>query len=217
MLGSEFATYVRRILKRTDKDTEIYEAATDIIADIRIQLKADDYKEEAYITGISTLGEYRIALPSDFGHIIGEVTLIDDVSKNDKTLKKISKQEYDAKYSDRLYANLSDVTDDIPEHFCIYAGQIYLGPVPDKTSYKYQINYTTEDFAEVTSATDPVPFTDKYRNTLRAGVLAEIFAGLEQYDESNYWREIYNSGLVKLIANDEDNTSDREGVVYHGI
>jgi hypothetical protein len=217
MTGAETLAYIKRILKRTDKDTEIYEALTDIIADIRIQLRTEDYKEEAYIAGISTLGEYKITLPSDFGHLIGRVTLVDDVNNQTRTLHKISKDTYDQKYGDRLYTNTDHVFDGIPCEFCIYAGQLFLGPVPDLTTYKYYINYTTEDFAVITAATDPVPFTDKYRRTLRAGVLSDVFEGLEFFDEASYWRGAYNEGLIKLQRNDAENISSLEGVRYNGV
>lgn len=218
MTGAEFLAYVKRIFKRTDKDTEIYEATADIIADIRLQLKTEDYKEEATVSaGISSLGDYRIALPNDFGHIIGGVQLIDDSSGHTRTLKKISKQTYDQLYGDRLHASTSNVDMAMPVDFCIYADQIFLGPVPDSTSYIYHINYTTEDYASITAETDPVPFSERYRSILRAGVLSEIFMGLEEFDESNYWRQIYSDGLFKIKTNDDRNTSDIEGVVYHGI
>jgi len=217
MTGASFLAYVVRVFKRTDKSTEIYEATTDVIADIRLQLKTEDYKEEAYVTGISTLGDYRIALPSDFGHLIGGITLVDDTSGHTRVLKKISKQSYDEKYGDRLHSALADVNDAMPTEFCIYAGQIYLGCVPDDVTYKYYMNYTTEAFTEVTAATDPVPLTDNYRYMLRAGVLAHLYEGLEQYDESNYWIGKYTEGLMKLKANDDDNTSSQEGVTYHGV
>lgn len=218
MTGSEFLAYVKRVFKRTDKDTEIYEATADIIADIRLQIKAEDYKEEAYVTsGISALGDYRLALPNDFGHIIGEIKLVDDSGGYTRTLKKISKQTYDKLYSDRLHASTSDVTLAPPVHFCIYAKQIFLGPVPDSTSYIYHINYTTEDYAAITSSTDPVPFSERYRTILRAGVLSEVYMGLEAFEEANYWRQIYVDGLIKIKSNEDQNISDNEGVVYHGI
>jgi len=217
MTGPEFLAYVKRVFKRTDKDTELYEAMTDTITDMRLQIHAEDYKEEAYIAGITTLGDYRISLPSDFGHLIGNVTLIDNDGAYVKTLNKISKQSYDSKYGDRLYTTTSNIEDAIPSDFCIYANQIYLGPVPDSTTYRYQINYTTEDSDDIDSSTTSVPFTDSYRNVVRAGTLAEIYAGLEAFDESNYWRAMYVDGLVKIKANDDSNIADSESVVYHGI
>lgn len=214
MTGAEFLAYVKRILKRTDKDTEIYEATTDTIADMRLQLKSELYKEEAYITGITSLGDYRITLPADFGHLIGDVTCVDDSTDTTYKLNKISKQTFDEKYGDRL---TSDPLDGVPLDFCIYAGQIYIGPVPDSVSYVYYINYTTEAYTEVAAATDPVPFSEDYRNILRAGVLAEVYSGLEFFDEANWWRSMYIDGLTKIKSNDDGNIGDNERVVYHGI
>ena len=217
MTGAEFLAYVRRILKRTDKDTEIYEATTDVIADIRLQLNTEDYKEEAYSAGIATLGEYKIGLPADFGHLIGTITMVDNTGGTSFTLTKLSKAQYDDKYPDRLFTDTSDQYDGVPQDFCIYGKQIFLGPVPDSTSYRYYLNYTTEDFAAIAADTDPVPFTDRYRSMLRAGVLAEVYSGLEFFDEANYWRQMYVDGLVKLKANDDSNINDDGMVVYHGI
>jgi hypothetical protein len=217
MDGASFLAYVKRVFKRTDKDTEIYEATTDVISDIRLQLKTEDSKEEAYIAGISTLGNYRIALPSDFGHIIGNITIVDESNGYTSVLNKISKNTYDEKYSDRLNATLSQVDYALPTEFCVYAEQIYIGPVPDKITYKYYINYTTEYTTEVTALTDPLPFADKYRSTLRSGVLAELYSGLEFFDEASYWKGLYNEGLMKIKMNDDDNISNKEGVAYCGI
>lgn len=214
MTGPEFLAYVKRIFIRTDKDTEIYEATTDVIADVRLQLKPEDYKEEAYIAGITSLGDYRIALPSDFKHLIGDVTVVDESDNSTRKLTKLSKDAYDEKYGDRL---TSDPLDGFPVDFCIYAEQIYLGPVPDSVSYKYYMNYSTEDYTEIDGDTTSVPFTDRYRNIIRAGVLAEIYSGLEFFDEANYWRSLYIDGLVKIKANDDGNIADGMGVAYHGI
>ena len=217
MTGAEFLAYVKRVFIRTDKDSEIYEATTDTIADIRLQLKSEDYKEEAYIAGITTLGDYRITLPSDFGHIIGNVTLVDNTGVSERTLNKISKQSYDEKYGDRLYTTTSNIEDGYPADFCIYGGQLFIGPVPDAITYRYYINYTTEAYTEVDASTDPVPFTDRYRVMLRAGVLAEVYAGLEFFDEANYWRQFYVDGLVKLKKNQDENIADMQSAAYNGI
>jgi hypothetical protein len=215
MNGQEFRDYVVQKFKRTDKDTEIYQATTDIIADIRLRLKSENYKEEAYSVGITSLGEYRISLPTDFGHLIGDITVVDvDTDDVYPPLKKISKQVYDAKYGDRL---LSDEDESIPQEYCIYGNQIYLGPVPDKITYKYQMNYTTEPYTEVTASTDPVPFSEHYRNVLRCGVLKELHEGLENFDEAKYWQGEYEAGGEKISQNDKDNIADRGNVAYNGV
>jgi len=136
MTGSEFCTYVKRKFKRTDKDTEIYEAATDVIADMHVRFMPADYTEEAYVAGISTVGEYQIALPSDFGHIIGTVSITDTAGDDEySNLKKISKQKYDEMFTDRLLTSTGNMNLSTPTHFCIYAAQLYVGPVPDLTTY----------------------------------------------------------------------------------
>jgi len=218
MTGAEFYAYVLRKFKRTDKSTEAYEAMTDVIADMRLQFLSEDYKEEAYSSGISTIGEYKLGLPSDFGHLIGDISVTDTSADEEWwTLKKVSKQEYDDMYLDRLLTDSDKVDKDCPVHYCIYANQIFVGPVPDKTTYRYQFNYTTEPTAEVTSATDPVPFTGyNERNTLRAGVLAELYDGMENYEESQYWRGMYMQGLSKIAINDGTNVADNDPIAYGG-
>jgi len=217
MTGSDFYTYVLKKFKRTDKETECYQAMTDTISDMRLQIVSEDYKEEAYNVGIDTDGEYRIALPADFSHLIGRVTVVDPDNNDVRTLSKISKEEYDIIYGERLFDAVGDMDTALPKVFCIFGGQIYLGPVPDKLTYKYQINYSTEDSTEITSATTTVPFATKYRNILRAGVLSELHDGLENFQEAQYWRQLYIEGLSKINSNDLDNIRDESNVSYNGV
>jgi len=218
MTGSEFNAYVVRKFKRSDKDTELYEATTDTIADMRLQFNSEDYKEEAYSSGISTVGEYKLGLPTDFGHIIGDISVID--TNTDETypkLRKISKERYDLMYPERLLTDTGKMNLATPIHYCVFAKQIFVGPVPDYTTYRYQFNYTTEAYTEVAAGTDPVPFTDKYRNVLRAGVLAELYDGMENYEESQYWRGMYIQGLTKVAGNDESNIADSDAITFSGV
>ena len=214
MTGANFLAYIKRKFIRTDKDTEAYEAMSDVIADIRLRMNSEEYKQEAYIVGIGTLGEYRIALPTDFGHLLGSITITDPSTDQVVCVaEKISKEKYDELYADRLLTNQND---GVPKHFCIYGEQIYLGPVPDSTAYKYQLNYTTEDYAVIESSTE-VPFTDKYRNIMRCGVHAELHDGLENFEEAGYWRTLYEIGLEKIAKNDDDNIDDNQPCEYSGV
>ena len=218
MTGTEFLAYVKRKFKRTDKDTELYEAMTDTIALMKIKFKSDKYKEETAVSGISTLGEYRLGLPSDFGHIIGNISITDtaDDSQYDP-LKKISKQKYDELYTDRLLTAVGNVNTALPRHFCVYSDQLYLGPVPDKTTYKYQMNYTTEESTDVVAGTDPVPFTQelRFRNVLRNGVLFEIYDGMENFEEASYYKSTFLDGLNDIILMEERNMADEGTVCYN--
>ena len=221
MTGAEFATYVKRKFLRTDKDTEIYEATTDVISDMNVRFKSEDYKEETYVAGISTVGEYQIALPSDFGHLTGNISIIDTAGDEYyPELQKISKNLYDLKYPDRLLSDTGKMNLSTPREFCIYAGQIYIGPVPDLTTYQYQLNYTTENTAAITSLTDPVRFTSelRHRNILRNGVLFELHDGLGNYEEAAYYKSLYLADLQAIIDMERINSSaTSENVAYHGV
>ena len=221
MTGSEFRNYVVRKFLRTDKDTEIYEATTDVISDMNVRFKAEDYKEETYVAGISTVGEYQIALPSDFGHLTGNISIIDTAGDEYyPELQKISKNLYDLKYPDRLLSDTGKMNLSTPREFCIYAGQIYIGPVPDLTTYQYQLNYTTENTAAITSLTDPVRFTSelRHRNILRNGVLFELHDGLGNYEEAAYYKSLYLADLQAIIDMERINSSaTSENVAYHGV
>lgn len=214
--GSDFATYVKNIFKRTDKDTELFEAATDVLIDMRLRLLSEDFKEEAYTTGIATLGEYRLGVPSDYGHLLGDIIGLDD-SNDTWVITKISKEYYDMLYSSRLHTDYGDMDSGRPVHYAIFAKQIYLGPVPDDITYQYQINYTTEPETAIVSGTSEVDFTDRHREIVRAGVLMHLHRGLENFPEADRWELEYEKGLQKIQDNDDFNTMSTESMLYNGI
>ena len=218
MTGAEFLAYVKRIFIRSDKDTEIYEATTDVIADMRLQLKMQDSKTRASaLGGCNNVGDYSLSLPSDFCHLIGDVTMNGDSDETDYgTLNKISIQEYDKKYTQRNMLS-TDRDTGIPLDYCLYGTNIFVGPPVDKTDYNFYINYTTEDYTSISASISSVPFTSKYRNVLRMGVLGEMYGLLEQFDEANYWRGLYVDGLLKIKTKEDENVADKELVHYHGI
>ena len=220
MTGANFYAYVLRKFKRTDKSTEAYEAMTDTVSLMQIKFNSDNYSQESYISGIDTIGEYQIGLPTDFGQIIGTVSVTDTASDdNYANLNKISKQAYDAKYGDRLLTSTGNMNLAVPRDFCIYAGQLYIGPVPDLITYRYQINYTTENATEVASGTATVPFTAelRHRNVLRNGVLFELHDGLENFEEAAYYKQLFLDGLNDIVKQEASNRADGVGVSYSGI
>lgn len=217
MTGANFLTYVKAIFKRTDKDTQIYQAMTDTVMDIRLRSKSEDYKEEAY-TSLLSLGSFKISMPDDFGHLIGDVTLYD--SENETTfppLRRISKERYDELYFDRLADTVSNRVTGLPVHYCIYGNEIFIGPCVDKATYKFQMNYTTESAEEISSSTDPVPFTERYRWIVRCGVLKHLYLMLENFQEAEVWSNLYEAEIVKIIGNDESNVYTPFNLNYNGV
>ena len=132
MTSTELLAYVLRVFKRTDKDTEVYEAMTDIVADIKYDTKLEAVKEEAYSTGITTLGEYKMGIPTDFQSLIGDITIVEPNNNDSRELNKISKMEYDLKYPDRLFDAYADMHSGMPCDYCLYANQLF-----NKRYYSY--------------------------------------------------------------------------------
>lgn len=214
MTGSDFYDYCKRVFKRTDKETEFYECLTDVIMDIKLLFEWEDFKEEAYSSGISSIGDYKFSLPSDFGHLIGDVVWRDSYT-NSQPLFKLSKSRYDELYP---YPSASDYKTGIPQHYCIYGKEIFIGPAPDSTSYTYLINYTTEAATAMTSATTSVPFTDSYRWVIRDVLLGEFYdLYLNQFDKANYYKQKGQIGIEKMVANERNDVNAATVVAYQDI
>ena len=190
MAGSDWRDYVLRLgFKRTDKDAELYEATTDAIQEMRRRFMFDEAEIDMTTTDtISTLGDFKLDLESNFGLLLGIVLEDDDTGT---PLRQVSKAQFD-----ELYPSINVDTDrGYPEHFTVYAGQIYIGPAPDQTSYLYRINYSTRA-GTITSSTTSVPFTNLYRDVLADNVLARLYKGLEDYEKSAMHKAAYEEQMV---------------------
>jgi len=203
MTGAEFYAYLLRTFKRTDKNVEVYEAITDAIMYIKLLTDFEDFKVESYTTGITTLGDFKFAVPSDFGRIIGDLLCI-DVSGSSRPLKKISKERYDELYAHRYETSIDKGP---PKHFCIYGGEIYIGPVPDSVSYDYQMNNVSEDVDTIVSGTSVVPFTTRARWVLRDVSLGFLYVSLGLDEEAAKWVAKGDSG-IRFLKNTEDHNAE---------
>lgn len=180
MTGEAFRDYIvdSKGFVRDDKDAMIYDAITDAIQAMRRRFSFDEAQAEATNTDtIDTLGDYRFEVESDLGMIMG-ITLEDD--ENAEPLIRISKAQFDALYPDAA------VTSDrgYPKHYCIFAGQVHIGPVPDSVDYAYRQSYSRKA-GVVTSSTVTVPFTAQYRDILAEKVLELLYTALEEYDKAD--------------------------------
>lgn len=192
MTGANFSAYVLRVFKRTNYSTEVYEAITDALRDMKRRFDYDEAKTEKDTTDtISVLGDYRIALEGDFGHFLSAVVLIDGTFGY--TLNKISKKEYDRKYTG---FGTSASARGRPKDFCIFGENILLGPVPDQTSYVYKQSYADSDLASYDSDSVSIPFTNKFRETTRWGTLQRLYSDiLKNDDQAAKFGTLYENGL----------------------
>lgn len=174
--GSDCYDYILRLgWKRTDKATEVYEAITDAVQELRRRFMFDEAETETTTTDtISAIGDFKLDLESDFGLLNG-IVFEDGTSAT--PLVQRSKSQFDALYPD------INVDNDYgyPKHFCVYRGQIYIGPKPQSTSYSYRISYSRRA-GTITSSTSGVPFTDVYRDILADNVLSRLYFANQKYD-----------------------------------
>jgi hypothetical protein len=213
MTGQQFRDYCVRTFKRTDKDTEIYEALTDVILDIKLQMNAEDFKTESVDAEISVAGNYTFDVPDDFGHLVGDMTLVNPAGGS-WPLIKVSKEIYDVYYP---YQHEDNPITGSPRHFCLFGNTFYIGPIPDLTTYKYQFNYTTEAATAITSGTSDVPFTDRYRWIVKDLVLARLYFDIDDDEKANKYLQLGTAGLMKIIANERMNTDAPTFVRYSGV
>ncbi len=202
MSGSELHDYIIRTFKRTDKTTEAYEAITDTIMDMCEEFGFEENKVEAYTTsGITALGDYKIDLPSDFGHLIGDVRWSDQ--EDSYTLTRLSKQQFNEMFPD---PDGDDPIDGEPTHYCVFGKQILLGPVPDDITYEYQIDYSTFPSDAVTSVSSDVIFTDNARECVKFGALARLYEVVEEWDNAARYSQKYDLELAEFVAREKKNT-----------
>ena len=201
MSGSEFRDYIveDKGVIRTDKDQQIYAATTDAIQEMRRRFMFDEAETEATMTDtIATLGEFKLDVESDLGLLQGVVLEDDDTGTQ---LDKVSKSKFD-----ELYPSINVDTDrGYPRHYCVYAGQIYIGPAPDSTDYSYRMSYSRRA-GTITSSTTGVPFTNLYRDVLAELVLAHFYDALGEKEEGMDHRGKFEAGFALCVRRERQNS-----------
>jgi hypothetical protein len=213
MTGAQFATYLLSTFKRTDKSTQIFEALTDVVMDIKLQINAEDFKTERCTAEIPVAGDYTFAVQSNFGHLIGDITLVNPAGGS-WPLIKVSKPIYDAYYPSQ---NENNPVTGSPKHYCLFGNTFYIGPIPDLTTYKYQYNYTTEAATAITSATASVPFCDRYRQYVKDMVLARLYLDLDDDEKATKYLQLGAAGLLKIMNNENNNVEAPTFIRYSGV
>lgn len=196
MTGAQFYAYLlRKGFKRTDKSTEAYEAITDAIQEMRMRFQFDEAEADVTTTDtISVLGDFKLNNESDMGMLSG--VIVQD-GQSASPLLKISKERYDELYPDQAVTTGRGY----PSHYCVYAGQIYIGPIPDQTSYTYRLSYSKRA-GTIEATTTGVPFTDLYRDMLAQLSLSYLWDALDEGDKADRCRQKFE-GLFDLAQRRE--------------
>jgi hypothetical protein len=215
MTGIDWQAYVLRTFKRTDKTAELFDATNAAIAEIRRKFTTGrDEKETATTDVIGVLGEYRLDLESDYGLSVSDVFIRDNNSG--RYLTPISKSKYDQLYG--IWGSGSASQRSIPVHYCLFGGQILLGPIPDSISYTYVVSYSRGNLAPATIATLSVPYTtEDYKEILRDGALWRLYKLVENDDQAGAYKALWDNGLLDIERKERRNRRISPIVAYHDV
>jgi hypothetical protein len=184
---SDFLTYVKYDFKRTDKDTELTQAYNDTINSISLLMPHGNYKYQSWIYTI--IGQEDYPLPSNMIHLIHPIRLLDGTGSNDSgyPLEKLTKDEYDEVEPN---PNRTNPSTGKPWGYTVFSRSILLTNIPDKATYLLEINWSKRVVAQA-ATTDQSLLGAEWDEILKWGTLFRVFAGMERFDEANYWRSMY--------------------------
>lgn len=214
MTGAEFYNYVIQIFKRSDKSDEVYEAITDTIKDMTKRHPFREMKVEAYTTaGITTDTDYRLELPVDFEHLLGDVKFINGTESD--VLIKLSKGEFDERYP--YLSDPDNREPGTPKYFCLWNNQILIAPIPDSRDYGYEISYCRKITSDITASSTSVELTENNREAVRSGTLARMFETMEDYEKAAYWHARHDRDLSIIMGLDTNNENVATSQEYNGV
>lgn len=211
MTRLNFLAYVKRIFKRTDKDTEIYEALNETIKDIGTRGPFPGYAFTSYTPCVVEQEDYP--LPTDLLHISHPIKLLDGSATGDSgaPLEFISKAEYDIREPN---PNRTSPATGKPTAYTIYSNQIMLTPIPDSTDYLIEIDWGKIP-PSLSADSDTAAFQEVGDEVIKWGTLWRLFAGVGLYEDADYWRNLYEGGVERMkdIARDKEKTWVETGSV----
>ena len=187
MTLSSFKTYLKRDFKRTDKDTEIVQAINDMIVWVSLQMPAGNYKYQSWINTVIRQEDYPI--PTTAIHLIHPVRLLLGSNSADSgyVLTHVSKQEYDQLEPN---PNRTNPTTGRPYAYTVYSRSILLTSIPDSAAYLLEINWSRRP-TSLSADTDTPTLGSEWDETLKAGSLERLYAGLGLLQEASYWASQY--------------------------
>ena len=206
MTLSNFLTYVRRDFKRTDKNTEITQAYNDMIYWVAALMPHGNYKFQSYIATVNAQEDYP--LPSNLIHLMHPVKFLEGSGTNDYgyPLDFISKHDYDIKYPNPNRTSPTDKGQ--PTVYTVFSRSILLGPLPDKSTYLLEINWSKRP-TTLSADSDTSSLGAEWDEVFKQGTLERAYAGMGMIDEANYWASLYRDadgnpvGLCRRLMNAE--------------
>lgn len=186
---SDFLTYVKLDFKRPDKDTEITQAYNDMIMWVATFMPHSGYMFQSYVNLIDGTEDY--GLPSDLIHLIHTIKFIKGTGASDSgyNLEYIQKDEYDRIEPN---PNRSSPTKGRPTKYTVFDRCVLLTPVPDSSDYLIEIDWAKRP-SDLSGDSDTPDLGAEWEEVLKWGTLERVYAGLDLFDESQFWGAKYHA------------------------
>lgn len=199
MTRLSFLGAVTDILKRTDKNSQIYDALNETIKDIGTRDSFHEYSFQSYTTCVAVQEDYP--LPTTLLQVKHPIRLIEGAATGDSgwNLTKLSKEEYDFREPN---PNRISPSTGRPTAYCIFSNSILVTPIPDK-AYLLEINWGNVP-SSLASNDDLPAYLNIWDETIKHGVLFRMFALLGLYQDADYWRALYETGISRMIDYNRD-------------
>lgn len=189
----ELQAKVLRAFKRTDKQTELEEAINEAYLEMVACIDPRKQKDQIYKTLVAGREEYPI--PDTILRINHPIRLIEGTTNNASTshpLVFLTKEEYDRNEPN---PNAVTIVGGRPWGYCIWKNSILLTDIPDSVSRKIEINIGGEA-TKMSALSDATIFTPTWDETIKAGALARLYAGIERTDLAGEWQKVYRYGFA---------------------
>jgi len=208
MTRLQFLTYIKQDFKRTDKDTEIYQALNDTLKDICSRGEPmEGYTYQSWCPTV--VGQEDYPLPGTLLYLHHPIRLLEGSATGDSGYSLIytTKNNYDIIEPN---PNRTSPATGMPSLYTIWSNSVLLSPIPDKATYILEINWgrTTN---ELTGASDTSFLLSQYDEIVKWGTLMRLYLGLGLDQEGAKYAALYNDPIMGVKKIEHQNKSVRNG------
>jgi hypothetical protein len=168
-----YLAYVKRSFKRTDKDTEIYEALDETINDI-----ASRHPFQVL--------QYQL-------HLSHPIRILEGGATNDDgwPLEQLTKEQYDWYEGN---PNRTSPSTGRPWGYTIFSDSILLTDIPDSQGWQIEINWGKNPTLPTADGDTAHPFGTVWDETVKWGILARMYEQIGLGAESDRFSQLYEVG-----------------------
>ncbi len=171
----------------------MYAAINDTLREIANVIKPRPLQDRRWIPTVA--GQFDYPLPADVLAIQHPLVLADPQSATGQgssaPLVHLNKDDFDAI---NPYPEATAPSRGIPHFYTIWENCLLLFPNPDRI-YRIYMNLGREA-TELNSALDQMFLQDAYFETVKAGVLTRLYAGIQLADDAMIWQRVYRYGFA---------------------